>query len=366
MSTGYPFFRADHVGSFLRPPHLKQARGDFAAGTLSREQLTAIEDAEIKKLVDAQIAAGVQAVTDGELRRAWWHFDFLENLEGVEGYDADKGYSFKGVETKAHQVRVTGKIDFNAEHPHLAHFQFLKDVVADRAVAKMTIPSPNMLMHLNIRQNPHYDSLQQYSTDLGQAYKKAIAAFYQAGCRYLQIDDVFWAYLADINAEAKEKEAGYDLAEVIASCARTLNIALEDKPADMNISMHVCRGNFKSTWIYQGGYDAIAKALGQVKVDALFLEYDDDRSGSFAPLQHIQDQKVVLGIVTSKVADLEDQAALKARIEEAAQYLPLEQLALSPQCGFSSTEEGNAITEADQWAKLKLINETARSVWADA
>lgn len=360
-------WHADHVGSFLRPLALKKARTDFSSGKISQAELTAVEDDLIRQLVQKQKQIGLHGITDGEFRRSWWHFDFMKDLFGAEEYETDAGYSFHGVESRARNIRITGKIAFNPQHPFLQHFKFLKNEVGDSPafVAKQTIPSPNMFLHHNIRDNPYYDDLDSFCHDLGVAYKDAIRAFYQAGCRYLQIDDVFWAYLADKNAMEKEQQQGVDPEHLIELSTRTLNQALSDRPADLCVSMHVCRGNFVSTWIYQGGYDRIAEALGQVNVDALFLEYDDERSGSLAPLKHIRDQHVVLGLITSKNGVLEDSQHIIDRIQQAAEYLPLSKLALSPQCGFSSTEEGNHLTEAEQWAKLQHVIGIAGKVWKE-
>lgn len=356
---------ADHVGSLLRPAHIKQARNDVAAGSRSAASLRDQEDKAIRDLVAVQYQCGMRALTDGEIRRGWWHFDFLEQLTGVERYTPKQGYQFNGRETKKQNVRICGPLAFPDDHPFLDDFRFLNHVTQryPEALAKQTIPSPNMLMHQSIRNNAHYDSLEQYSDALGATYAAALQAFYDAGCRYLQLDDVFWAYLADASAQEQERQAGTDIDELIAICARTLNIALAHKPHDMIVAMHVCRGNFASTWIYQGGYDRVAQALGSVNVDALFLEYDDPRSGDFSPLRHIKHQQVVLGLITSKDGALETKEAIQQRVLQAAEYLPLSQLALSPQCGFASTEEGNALDEAQQWAKLRHVIDIAHSIW---
>ncbi|WP_343597421.1 5-methyltetrahydropteroyltriglutamate--homocysteine S-methyltransferase [Acinetobacter sp.] len=367
----YAGFKADHVGSFLRPQRIKQARLDCAAGKIDRAELTQIENEEILKLVEQQKQHGVHAITDGELRRAWWHFDFMENLVGVEGFDQQEGYKFNGVETKPHQVRIVGKIDFDETHPHLEHFKFLKVAVGDdpRYTAKMTIPSPNMFMQRKIRcANEIYaNDLQGYAEDLGNAYKKAIRAFYEAGCRYLQIDDVYWAFLVSQQRAEEEKQFGVSTQSLAEACVKTLNIALQDKPEDLVIGMHICRGNFVSTWIYDGSYDSIEDYIFQKldNIDRYFLEYDNERSGGFAPLAKLKGRnaEVVLGLITSKVEALEDKQEIVQRIREAAQYLPLQQLALSPQCGFSSTEEGNKVAYDAQWKKLELINEIVAEVW---
>jgi 5-methyltetrahydropteroyltriglutamate--homocysteine methyltransferase len=362
--------KADHVGSFLRPQSVKQARLDFAAGKIDRAALRAIEDVAIIDLIAKQKEAGILAITDGETRRAWWHFDFMENLGGAEGYEAGEGIPFKGITTKPHNVRVVDRVHFNANHPHLEDFKFLLKHVGTEGphTAKMTIPSPNMMMRPIIRNNPVYgDKFDQFVEDVGLAYRDAVKAFYDAGCRYLQLDDVFWAYLVDEKYRADEKALGMDIERLSQACTDTLNLALQDKPDDLVIGMHICRGNFSSAWHYQGGYDTIEKFIfkGLKQVDRYFLEYDDERSGTFAPLAHLADTnaEVVLGLITSKTAELEDRNTIIKRIREAELSLPLNQLALSPQCGFSSTEEGNRIDEQVQWNKLKLVKSIADEVW---
>ncbi len=366
----YAGYKADHVGSFLRPEAIKQGRLDLATGKISPAQLRAIEDEEIIKLVAEQKKVGIQAITDGELRRAWWHFDFMENLVGAEGFEAEQGMAFKGVVTKPHNVRVVGRLDFDDSHPHLADYQFLHQAVGDDSqfVAKMTIPSPNMMMRPHIRHNAYYgEDIDAYVRDLGLAYRKAIKAFYDLGCRYLQLDDVFWAYLCSAEQCENERALGMDPQRLAQYCVDTLNIALEDKPEDLVIGMHICRGNFSSTWHYEGGYDVIEDFIFKSldNVDRYFLEYDTERAGGFAPLAKLNrpDAEVVLGLVTSKVGELEAKETIIARIHEAAQYLPLSQLALSPQCGFSSTEEGNKVSYQSQWDKLAFIRDITATVW---
>ena len=356
-------FHADTVGSYLRSQPLKEARAKFAAGELSREQLTEVEDQEIAKLVQAQLDAGIQVITDGEYRRAFWHIDFLENLNGIEGYHPEHGYKFNGVETKPYNTRCCGKVSWNPNHPFIEHFKKLKDIVGDRGVVKYTIPSPNQLMYPIQWDTGVYTTRAEFAKDVQQAYKDAIKAFYDAGCRYLQFDDVYWGSLCN-NHLKPEFEA--DKAQAL----ENIQVVLAAKPADMVITTHVCRGNFRSTYLLTGAYDPIADALfGQTQYDGYFLEYDDERSGGFEPLKHFANNphkgRVVLGLISSKFPELEDKAAIKARIEEATQYLPLEQLCLSPQCGFASTEEGNIMTEAQQWAKVRYVEEIAKEVWGE-
>ena len=368
----YARSKTEHVGSFLRTPEIKEARTALAEGRISKEALRKIEDEAIIALVAKQKEAGIQSITDGELRRAWWHFDFMENLLGAEGYEAEQGMAFKGVTTKPHNVRINGKVAYNPDHPHFADFAFLQSQVGDDGyhVAKMTIPSPNMMMRPNIRVNDIYgDDIEQYVQDLGIAYQKTIAHFYELGCRYIQLDDVFWAYLIDPEVRRQEQARGTDLDQLAQYCVDTINIALENKPDDLVVGMHICRGNFSSTWHYQGGYDTIDDFIfkGLKQIDRYFLEYDDSRSGGFEPLASLAgtNSEVVLGLVTSKTEELENPEAIKRRIEEASQYLPLSQLALSPQCGFSSTEEGNRVPYDAQWRKMALIKDIVADVWGD-
>ncbi|OBX35371.1 5-methyltetrahydropteroyltriglutamate--homocysteine methyltransferase [Halomonas elongata] len=308
-------------------------------------------------------------VTDGEFRRAWWHFDFFEGLQGVEGYDADQGIQFNGVQTRSRNVRVTGKLGFG-QHPMLEHFRFLQSVT-DGVTAKMTIPSPSVLHFRggrNVVSVEAYPNLDDFFDDLARVYKEALQAFYDAGCRYLQLDDTVWAYLCSEEQTAKIVERGEDPQQLQRTYARVINKALEGKPDDLVVSMHVCRGNFRSTWISEGGYEPVAEVLfGSVNVDAFFLEYDTDRAGGFEPLRFIRPghQKVVLGLVTSKTGELESVEDVKARIHEAAQFVDLDQLCLSTQCGFASTEEGNTLSEAQQQAKLELVVQIAKDVWGE-
>lgn len=365
-----PPFRADVVGSYLRPEALKQARGQHHSEALTPGALRAAEDAAVRYTVQRQCDCGLQVVTDGEFRRAWWHFDFFEGLQGVEGYDEGEGIQFNGVQTKPRKVRVTGRVKFG-QHPMLQDFAFL-NALDHGACVKMTIPSPSVLHFRGGRSMVSaevYPDLRDFFDDLVQVYRDAIAAFYAAGCRYLQLDDTVWAYLCSPEQRQQARERGENPDALVQIYADVLNRALQGKPADLVVGLHVCRGNFRSTWISSGGYEPVAEILfGSVNVDAFFLEYDNDRSGDFKPLRFIKPghQQVVLGLVTTKTGELEDKALIKARIQEAARYVPLEQICLSPQCGFSSTEEGNSISEAQQQAKLRLVVEVAREVWGAA
>lgn len=360
-------FRADVVGSFLRPDAIKQARQQFAQGEISADQLRHVENEEIRHVVEQQCACGLHVVTDGEFRRAWWHFDFFAGLEGVELFEAEQGIQFNGVQTKAHGVRVTGKVSFK-DHPMLEDFRYLKSISGD-AQPKMTIPSPSVLHFRGGRKvidATVYPELDAYFDDLATTWRDAIRAFYDAGCRYLQLDDTVWAYLCSDEQRKQIVARGDDPEELARIYARVLNKALEDKPEDLTIGLHVCRGNFRSTWISEGGYEPVAEVLfGGVNVDAFFLEYDNDRSGDFAPLRFVRPgkQQVVLGLITTKNGELENPEGVKARLEEAAKYVDISQICLSPQCGFASTEEGNSLTPEQQWEKVRLVTRIAGQVW---
>jgi 5-methyltetrahydropteroyltriglutamate--homocysteine methyltransferase len=361
-----PPFRADHVGSLLRPPALREARAARAEGRISAEALRAIEDAAIRDAIAQQKAIGLKAVTDGEYRRAFWHFDFLAKLGGVEMYEADQGIQFKGGQTKAYGLKVTAPIRYQP-HPFVADYAFLH-ANAGGAAPKLTIPSPSVLHFRGGRRavDSHaYPDMEGFFADLGDAYAAAVADFAAAGCRYLQLDEVNIAYLCDPEQIAALKARGEETEGLLGRYAALINRAIANRPADMFVSMHLCRGNFRSMHIASGGYDPVAEVLfNGINVDAYFMEYDDERSGSFAPLRFLPRGKtVVLGLVTSKRGALESKDLLKRRIEEAARHAPLEQLAISPQCGFASTEEGNLLTVEEQWAKLRLCVEVAEEVW---
>ena len=366
MQRTKPPFRADQVGSLLRTAPLKQARAQREKGEITAAQLAAVEDVEIEKIVRKQEAVGLKVATDGEFRRSWWHFDFLESLVGVEGYYADHGIQFAGVETKPKAVRIVGKVDFG-NHPMVDHFRFL--AAHTKVTPKMTIPSPSVLHFRGGRKGISkdvYPDLDVFFDDLGKAYGKAIRAFYDAGCRYLQLDDTVWAYLCSPKERELARERGDDPERLPEFYARTINQALASKPADMVITTHVCRGNFRSTWISEGGYEPVAETLfGKVNYDGYFLEYDTDRAGGFEPLRFVPKghKNVVAGLVTSKSGRLEPKDDIKRRIDEATKYVALEQLCLSPQCGFASTEEGNVLAEEEQWAKLKMIVELSEEIW---
>ncbi|MDJ0927372.1 MAG: 5-methyltetrahydropteroyltriglutamate--homocysteine S-methyltransferase [Gammaproteobacteria bacterium] len=361
-----PPFRADMVGSLLRSTPLKTAREQFANGKLTAAELTGIEDQEIRQIVRKQEEIGLKAVTDGEFRRSQWHFDFYWALTGID--KVQRAIQFKGIETGADNVRVTGRLAFDG-HPMLEHFRFLARTTS--RVAKMTIPSPSVLHFRTGRDEistDAYPDLDQFFADLALAYHDAIQAFYAAGCRYLQLDDTIFAHLCDAEQCDKLRAAGTDPDTLAATYVATINAALADRPADLRVTTHTCRGNYRSSWFSQGGYEPIAELLfNEANVDGFFLEYDTDRAGGFEPLRFLPRNKLaVLGLITTKTGELEDKDAVRRRIDEATHYADLEQLCLSPQCGFASTEEGNLLTEADQWRKLALIVDIADEVWGSA
>src|SRR5690625_786409 len=357
--------RADHVGSLLRPERLHNAREKFEAGSITAEALYDIETEEIRKIVDKQIEAGLEVVTDGEFRRRFWHTDFQEHLNGIEGYVPEQGYIFNGdEETERYDTRNVGKISFNPDHPHVKDFKLFNEIVDGRAVAKQTIPSPNQLFTIGLRNETIYPDIEDYANDVIQTYRDAVKAFYDAGVRYLQFDDVYIAGLSAPVVPFQDKK--YSREYLIDLARRVVNEVLEGKPEDLYVTTHLCRGNYRSNWAFEGSYDLIAPTLfAKEKVDGFFLEYDDDRSGDFKPLEYIPNggPRVVLGLHTSKKGELEDRTTIINRIKEASQYVPLEQLCLSPQCGFASTHHGNKLTEDDQWAKLKYIVDIAKEVW---
>ena len=366
MTRNKPPFRADVVGSLLRTAPLKEARAKREKGAISAAELTEVENREIEKIIKKQEQVGLKVATDGEFRRSWWHFDFFGMLDGVELYELDHGIQFHGVQTKAQSVRIKDKLGFS-NHPMLEHFKFLK--THTRVLPKMTIPSPAVL---HFRLEPDAVNKKVYADrsaifdDLANTYRQAVRAFYDAGCRYLQFDDTVWAYLCSPAELQKARDRGLDADRLAHDYAGVINKVLESKPADMTITTHVCRGNFRSTWISEGGYEPVAEILlAKLNYDGYFLEYDTARAGGFEPLRFLPkgNKMVVLGLVTSKSGALENKDEVKRRIAEATKYAALDQLCLSPQCGFASTEEGNVLAEDEQWAKLKMIVELADEVW---
>jgi 5-methyltetrahydropteroyltriglutamate--homocysteine methyltransferase len=370
MKEAKPPFRADMVGSLLRPQRLKEARAKRQQGEILAADLRKVEDMEIEKIVHRQASTGLRLATDGEFRRSWWHFDFLGHLTGCEMFQPDEGIQFAGIQTRHEAVRVIGKLDFPDDHPMLDHFKFLKKKCEiAHVMPKMTIPSPSVLHFRGGRKSISkdvYPVLEPFFEDLAKTYRKAIKAFYDAGCRYLQLDDTVWAYLCSQDELNKLRSRGEEADNLQAIYARVINYAIAERPADMTITTHVCRGNFRSTWISSGGYEPVAETLlAGTNYDGYFLEYDSERAGGFEPLRFLPKGKkiVVVGVITSKSGELEKKNDIKCRLEEAAKFAPLEQLAVSPQCGFASTEEGNILTEEEQWAKLKLAVDVAREVW---
>lgn len=364
-------FRLDHVGSFLRPERLKEARAKFNDGEITAEELERVENEEIIALIEKEKELGLKSVTDGEFRRAFWHLDFLENLDGVELVEVDHfSVQFKDKDVKPKTLRIIGKVDFSENHPFVKHFKFLKEHAGDTPV-KLTIPSPSMLHLITQVREKNYVPIERYKDnealffdDVVAAYRKALQCFYDLGCRNIQLDDTSWGEFCALDKREAYEARGFDLEQIARDYVDVLNRVIEWKPEDLVVNMHICRGNFRSTWFSSGGYEPVAKTLfGHCRVDGFFLEYDSDRAGDFTPLRYIKDQKVVLGLITSKSGDLEDKDEVIARIKEASQYVPLEQLCLSPQCGFSSTEEGNILTIEAQWDKLKLIDEIVHEVW---
>ncbi|WP_062106303.1 5-methyltetrahydropteroyltriglutamate--homocysteine S-methyltransferase [Bacillus niameyensis] len=362
-------FRADVVGSYLRPQVLKEARERYQKGEISKEDLRLIEDTEIAKLVEKQKDTGLQVVTDGEFRRKYWHADFISAIDGIHSFEVEVPGFFQGEMKTLTSYTVGSALKFPENHPFLDHFRYLNSIAGDHT-AKITIPGPNMIFHSGVvssqpyLDNPAYPSFEAVAKDIAKVYQDAIQAFYDAGCRYLQFDDTSWGAFLSEKFRAKIEANGWNIHELMKLFADITIEALTNKPDDMVITLHVCRGNFKSSWLYEGDYEAISKELfSRVPVDAFFLEFDDERSGDFTPLRYIKDQQVVLGLITSKTAELEDPEDVKIRVAQAAEYVDLEQLCLSPQCGFASTEEGNLITEEEQWAKVRHVVEIAHDIW---
>ena len=361
-----PPFRADHVGSLLRTAPLKQARAQREKGEITAEALKEIEDREIIAVIRKQEEAGLQSVTDGEFRRAFWNYDFLGELDGAEAYLGERKIKFEGVNPRPMMLRVTGKLGAFTGHPMLEHFKFVKEHT--RATPKMTIPSPSSLHFRYGREavpESIYPDMNEFYSDLGQTYAKAVRAFADAGCRYLQLDEVNFTYLCDPKLREQVARRGDYPSSLPMIYADMINAAMSDIPDDMTIAMHLCRGNFQSNFVASGGYEPVAEILfNTINVHGYFMEYDSDRAGGFEPLRFVPKGKtVVLGLVTSKSGKLESKDDLKRRIDEAAKFIPLEQLCLSPQCGFASTEEGNILAEDEQWAKLRMIVEVSKEVW---
>jgi 5-methyltetrahydropteroyltriglutamate--homocysteine methyltransferase len=366
-----PPFRADHVGSLLRPQRLRRAREEHVAGVLSAEDLRAVEDDAIRDAVRMQRDVGLQSATDGEFRRGSWHMDFIYQLGGIETVEGDIRVKFRNpegeIEYKPAAIAVTERVSL--DHTIFAEdFRFLAGLVDEGVTPKLTIPSPNMVHYRGGRAalSPEvYPDVEPFWSDLAAAYREQVRAVAQLGCSYLQLDDTSLAYLNDPRQREAMQQRGEDTTHLHETYVSNINRALAGRPAGLTVTTHLCRGNFRSSGAAEGGYDYVAEALfGGLDVDGFFLEYDDARSGGFEPLRFVAPEKmVVLGLVTTKRAELESKDELKRRIEEASRYVPLEQLCLSPQCGFSSTVEGNTVTFDDQVRKLALVVETAAEVW---
>jgi 5-methyltetrahydropteroyltriglutamate--homocysteine methyltransferase len=363
MTSQSPPFRADQVGSLLRPQYLKDARMMRERGEFTSEDLREQEDHAIREVVSREEGVGLQSITDGEFRRAWWHLDFLSQLDGIVTRE-NPGPKFQGSDEQPPIATVIGKV--SCSHPIMVDdFSYLKSIT--KRTPKIEIPSPSML-HLRGGRaaiSPEaYPDLEEFWADTAEAYSKAIGYLAAAGCTYLQLDDVSFAYLCDEKFRANCRQNGDDPDDLARTYARTINRALTSRPSGMAITMHTCRGNFRSTWVATGGYEAVAEAIFSAEIDGFFMEFDSDRAGSFEPLRLLPpNKKAVLGLVTTKVGEIESKNTLKRRIDEATRFTPLENLCLSPQCGFSSSHHGNQLSEDDQWRKLALIVEVADEVW---
>jgi 5-methyltetrahydropteroyltriglutamate--homocysteine methyltransferase len=369
--TAKPPCRAEHVGSLLRPQAIKEARAKLELGEITAAGLKEIEDREIARAVAKQQTLGLKTVTDGEYRRSFWSRDFFRHLDNVETFATPHVKRFQGSQPKTLAHRPTGRLGSFTAHPMIEHFRFLKSVAGAGTFPKMTIPAPSaFLAHRGktIIDGSVYDSFEAFYADLGETYKKAVRAFADAGCRYLQLDEVYLITQVDPKQRAFFVEHGNDMDRLPELYAASTNLALSEKPADMVTGMHLCRGNFRSTYQGAGGYDAIADVLfNKTNIDVYFMEYDTERAGGFEPLRLVpKHKKVVLGLVTSKTGQLESKDEIKRRIEAAAKFIDIDQLSLSPQCGFASTEEGNLLTEDEQWAKLAFVVEVAQEVWGHA
>jgi 5-methyltetrahydropteroyltriglutamate--homocysteine methyltransferase len=370
MSHSKALARADHVGSLLRTETVANARRAFyEERSISAEALSEVEDLAISELVRLQESAGLQVVTDGEARRSFWHFDFMGALDGFDLEERDEGVPFFKVQLRPVYPVVRSEVDFPDDHPMLAHFKYLASQT--KVTPKISIPGPSCC-HFRVAPEDiapsQYRDVEVYTADLAKAYKKAVAAFYDAGCRYLQMDDIFFAYLCDPKHRADKEQLGQDPDWLIQRYAWMMHEAIKDRPDDMVIGMHMCRGNFRSTHAAEGSYDAVADTVfNQTGVDVFFMEYDTDRAGGLQPLQFLSKghQRVMAGFITTKSAEMESMDLLKARFEEASKYVDIDQLGIAPQCGFASTEEGNSISEEDQRRKLELVVECAETIWND-
>ncbi|MDP6137698.1 MAG: 5-methyltetrahydropteroyltriglutamate--homocysteine S-methyltransferase [Arenicellales bacterium] len=370
MATPKPVFRADHVGSLLRPKAVKDARkARFEKGTIDTKELARVEDEAICTAVDLQQAVGLKAVTDGEYRRSFWHYDFLEHLTGFKLVERDKGFQFHGANLRPVYPVISGMLDFPSDHPMLKHYSFLASVARGRP--KISIPGPSCC---HFRTAPEdidpieYRDQEVLFSDITRAYAKAVKAFYDAGCRYLQMDDIFFAYLCDPKIRAEKQSQGVNPDWLVKRYAAMMHDAIKDRPDDMTIAMHLCRGNFQSTWVATGAYDPVAEAVfTQTGIDVFFLEYDSDRAGGLEPLRLLPtgNQRVMAGFVTTKSGKLETVDELCRKFDAASKYADLDQLGIAPQCGFASTEEGNKLSEDQQKQKLELLVKTAEKIWGE-
>lgn len=369
MSNATPPYRADHVGSLLRPDSVKAARQKYHNDkSISAADLEEIEDSAIRDVVAMQQDMGLLAVTDGEFRRSFWHYDFMGELTGFDlETRTQEGIQFAGVKLPPVFPTIKGKLDFPDDHPHLEHFKFVAS--ATGVTPKISIPGPSCCHFRTAPEDiapPEYQDLDVLLSDIAATYKKAVQAFYKAGCRYLQMDDIFFAYLCDPKQRAAKQAQGQDPDYLIDRYAWMMHEAIKDRPSDMIIGMHLCRGNFRSTYAAAGGYDPAADAVfNKTGVDIFFMEYDTDRAGGLEPLRLLPKgkQRVLPGFITTKTGTLESLDDLKRKFDEAGQYADIGQLGIAPQCGFASTEEGNAITYDDQCRKLELVVKTAEAIW---
>jgi 5-methyltetrahydropteroyltriglutamate--homocysteine methyltransferase len=367
MQRARPPFRADHVGSLLRSAALKEARAKREKNEITADQLKAIEDREIEALIRKQEGVGLHSITDGENRRKSWQTDFIAALPGIKTVVGQRKVAFQGgVQPQQLLIRVAGKLGEFSSHPMIEHFKFVKDHT--KQTPKMTIPSPSAVHFRDGREavpESVYPDMDEFYRDLGQTYRKVVRAFADAGCRYLQMDEVNLTYLCDPKLIQQVRDRGEDPDALLHAYAGMINTAMSDIPSDMTITMHLCRGNFRSTFIASGGYEPVAEVMfNAINVHGYFMEFDSERAGGFEPLRFVpKGKQVVLGLVTSKSGTLESKDEIKRRIDQAAKYVALEQLCLSPQCGFASSEEGNILAEEEQWAKLRMIVEIANEVW---
>jgi 5-methyltetrahydropteroyltriglutamate--homocysteine methyltransferase len=367
VTAGAPY-RADHVGSLLRPETVKTARQQhFDEKSLSSEELRAVEDEAISEAVRLQESVGLKAVTDGEIRRSFWHYDFMGALSGLDLVERDQGMQFKGATLRPIFPTISGRLDFPDDHPMLDHFRYLASVT--EVQPKISIPGPSCCHFRTAKADiapPEYEDVGVLFDDLAKTYAKAVQAFYDIGCRYLQMDDIFFAYLCDPKIRAEKEAEGFDPDWLIAQYANIMHEAIKDRPEDMVVAMHLCRGNFQSTWMAEGAYDPAADAVfNQTGIDVFFMEYDSERAGGLEPLRLLPkgNKRVLPGFITTKTGGLESLDDLRRKFDEAAKYADLDQLGIAPQCGFASTEEGNKITPDDQKRKLELVVETAQAIW---